>query len=235
MDNEYLNIIREWANKNSGFTAIIIFAITLFLGWISGIFKALRKKPKFKISLLETPTFCSTLETGKKYKGMDIHKTAISLYLKVSNIGSAPSQISEVKVGYKNYDPRYILKKFWLHQTVIVKDFQQKLGNHVRVFPFLIQKNYLIPDKIDTYLNIGSEVNGIVYFEQPLSFGGFRPRIKNNKIKIIVKIKDAFGKYHSNNFWVPCIDIEEARKYNSEFGKTGFEEGEKNNYNRYVR
>ena len=68
-----------WSNENSGFVSVLIFALTLFLGWISGIFGALRKKPKFKLQVIPGPTLCTTFFTGQKHEGHDIHRTAISV------------------------------------------------------------------------------------------------------------------------------------------------------------
>jgi len=34
-----IEIIKNWANQNQGFLAIILFLISLFIGWISGFFK----------------------------------------------------------------------------------------------------------------------------------------------------------------------------------------------------
>ena len=36
--------IKDWANQNQGFLAIILFLISLFIGWISGLFKWLFEK-----------------------------------------------------------------------------------------------------------------------------------------------------------------------------------------------
>jgi hypothetical protein len=34
-----INIIKDWANQNQGFLEIIMFLLTLIIGWISGFFK----------------------------------------------------------------------------------------------------------------------------------------------------------------------------------------------------
>ena len=34
-----IELIKNWANQNQGFLAIILFLISLFVGWISGFFK----------------------------------------------------------------------------------------------------------------------------------------------------------------------------------------------------
>jgi hypothetical protein len=34
-----IQILKNWANQNQGFLAIILFLVSLFIGWISGFFK----------------------------------------------------------------------------------------------------------------------------------------------------------------------------------------------------
>jgi len=34
-----IQIIKDWANQNQGFLAIILFLASLFVGWITGFFK----------------------------------------------------------------------------------------------------------------------------------------------------------------------------------------------------
>ncbi|HPN55209.1 MAG TPA: hypothetical protein PLB52_04825 [Candidatus Moranbacteria bacterium] len=41
-----IQIIKDWANQNQGFLAIILFLVSLFIGWISGFFKWLFKLDK---------------------------------------------------------------------------------------------------------------------------------------------------------------------------------------------
>ena len=36
--------IKDWANQNQGFLAIILFLISLFIGWVTGFFKWLFEK-----------------------------------------------------------------------------------------------------------------------------------------------------------------------------------------------
>ena len=141
-----MNDIIGWFNDNEGFVTVLVFIITLLLGWSSGIFKALRRKPKFKIEIIPGPTMCSTFYTGNKYNDHDAHRTAISLYIKIKNIGNAPSDIAKVEVGYhwsiKGYSWNWL--KFhigwdWLKQPTVVKeDFHIALdSDNIKFFPFL--------------------------------------------------------------------------------------------------
>jgi hypothetical protein len=137
----------KWANDNQGVVTIVVFAVTIFLGWISGIFRALRHKPVFKISVLNGPTFCSTFPTGEKYEDYDVHRTAIAVYLKIANVGTAPASIERVFLGYKWYLNRlnilwlkYRLFWFWLKDSITsLEDFKYDFGEHIKVYPFLLQ------------------------------------------------------------------------------------------------
>lgn len=101
-----------------------------------------------------------------------------------------------------------------------MEDFQARIGNSIKLYPFLIQGSNLAPNKTDTYLNVGQSASGVVYFEQPDSWGGCFPRAKNKQVKIKIRILDTFGKSHTKNFDIPEVSLEYARKYNPSFGKT---------------
>lgn len=92
--------VAKWLNDNQGIVGVGVFLLTLFLGWVSGIFSALRRKPKFKISLIEGPTFCCTFLTCAKRGEADVHRTGFALYLSIANIGSAASSIANVSIAY---------------------------------------------------------------------------------------------------------------------------------------
>jgi hypothetical protein len=213
--------IKYWSNKNEGFLALLIFIFAILFGWLSGIFKALRKRPKFLIDLIEGPTLCCTFYSGRKYNGYNAHRTAISLYIKVTNVGKAASSIDNIQVGYHNNTLKYKFFWFWLDQVIALKDFNIVVdSDNIKVYPFFIQKNHLGYIENNTYLNIGLSKNGAVYFEQAESWGGFKPKIVNGFIKLKVRVKDAFGKYHTRVFKVPNVSLQEARKYNESFGLT---------------
>lgn len=36
---DVINTLKDWANQNQGFLAILLFLISLLIGWISGFFK----------------------------------------------------------------------------------------------------------------------------------------------------------------------------------------------------
>lgn len=215
-----MQLVIDWANQNSGFLTLLLFAVTLVLGWISGIFRALRYKPRFKIQIIPGPTFLSNYSSGKKLDGTDTHRTAAAIYLSVANVGTAPAQIVSVRLGYHNYSFKYTFLWFWINSTPAISDFGHTIGENLRVFPFLFQKNYLSAHPASTYLQPGRETVGVVYFEQPQSWGGFKPRVKNGKAKIKILVGDSFGNRYANTFTVDVVDLDYAKKFNSNFGKT---------------
>lgn len=218
----------RWSNANQGILSLGIFATTLFLGWISGIFASLRKKPKFKVDLIPGPTFCCTFETGGKYSEYVVHRTAIALYLSISNVGSAASSIHNISVGYHwQITPfswqwlRYRIGWFWLNeQAAALEEFQSKIGEQTKVYPFLIQVSATSHQSSETYLQIGKSTNGVVYFEQEDSWGGCFPVVEKSTIAVKVIIKDVFNYRHATRFHIPSVTLEQARKFNPSFGKT---------------
>ena len=162
---------------------------------------------------------CSTFETGREFNGHRTHRTAISVYLNIVNIGSAASDIQSVQIGYHTINSRFF--RYWLKQSVnALEDFGFQVGNYLKVYPFLKQVGYLSPAQNDTFLEVGRSVTGISYFEQDESWGSFYPRESNGKVKVKVKVIDVFGRAHKVTAQIPKVDIAEARKFNPQFGKT---------------
>lgn len=218
----------KWLNENQGVLSVGLFVITIVLGWVSGIFTALQHKPRFRIKLLDGPTFCCTFPTGQTHGEYDVHRTGIALYLHVANSGSAPSSVEEVHVGYHwHLKPlsrqwlKYRLGWFWLqHQAVALSDFRVGIGDHVKFYPFLFQRSTISGESSETYLQVGQYTKGVVYFEQNDSFGGCFPSPRNGRVRIKVRITDPFGTVHTAKFYIPSVDVEYARKYNPKFGQT---------------
>ena len=158
----------------------------------------------------------------------EAHRTGIALYLAVTNTGSAASSIGNISIGYHwHIQPfsfawlKYSVGWFWLHdQIASLTDFHGNIGENIKVFPFLTQKNHLAPVDAKTYLQAGQSTNGVVYFEQSDSWGGCFPFPRKSGVPIKVVIEDAFGKKHCAKFKIPSVSMECARKYNPSFGKT---------------
>lgn len=225
---DYYAQTSKWSNDNQGVVSLAIFIVTIAFGWASGIFSALRRKPKFCLSLIDGPTFCCTFPVGKEHADHEVHRTGIALYLAIANIGSAASSIENVSVGYHwHLHPfsrqwfRYSLGWFWLrNQAVALADFQAAIGGNIKVFPFLTQRGTLSPGKATTFLQAGQSTNGVVYFEQSDSWGGCFPSPRNGTVTIKVCVEDVFRRKHTAKFHIPFVSMEYARKYNPSFGTT---------------
>lgn len=230
----------NWCNQNAGFISVLLFIATLLFGWFSGLFKSVIRKPKFKIHLLPGPSFVTTFNLDKKHEGYEVHKTALALYVRITNIGNAPASIQSISVAYHwNITTlnllwvRYRLFWFWLtQQAVIMEDFSYSFGENVKIYPFLFQKSCLLPSASDNlYLKEGQNTNGVVYFEQDESYGGCFPYPKKKQTKIKVAIIDSYGRKHIKKFLIPIVPFDEAKKYNPSLGKTFFhlKNAQKNN------
>lgn len=218
----------KWLNDNQGVLGTAIFLLTLGLGWVSGIFAALRRKPKFKIRLLPGPNLCCTFPTGKLEGEYEVHRTAISLYLAIANVGSAASSIESVAVGYHcHLRPfswqwlRYTFGWHWLrYQTAAVHDFQASIGDNIKIYPFLVQSSILSGSSATTFLQPGQATNGVVYFEQSDSWGGLFPAPTRKGARVNVELRDTFGGRHTAKFYIHVASLEHARTFNRSFGKT---------------
>ena len=218
----------EWTNNNQGLVSLLLFVATIFFGWLSGIFSSLRRKPNFKFTVIPGPTFCTTFLTGEKEGPYDVHRTAIALYLHISNVGSAPSSIDNIALGYHwhcaPFTPpwwQFGIRWFWISdQTVTLEDFQYHFADKVKVYPSLFQGSAILGSAPETYLQVGQTVNGVVYFEQRESWGACYPLQRNGRTRIRVAITDAFGKRHQRTVSIPVISLEEARKYNPAVGQS---------------
>jgi hypothetical protein len=225
---QHIALTITWLNDNQGLVSVVIFILTLFLGWASGIFSALRRKPKFIAELIPGPTFVCVFPTGEKSTGHDVHRIGFALYLSVANCGSSASSLHAVHVGYRwNVVPFSkswfcnTLFRHWLqHRTASLSDFQVAIGESLNVYPFMFQRNSLSPVQQETYLQPGQSVVGVVYFEQSDSWGGCQPRVLNGQIRLSVRLLDVFGGRHTKSFWIPAVTLEEARRFNPSFGRT---------------
>jgi hypothetical protein len=221
--------IVNWTNTNSGFLGLLLFIGTILYGWLSGIFRFLRHKPVLKLSTIPGPTFCSILATGKKEDEYDVHRTAIAIYLKVVNIGSAPCTIETVQAAFHWHLNkiswlwiRYHLFWSWVeHPTIILEDFQHNIGENIKVYPSLLQASNLTGNPARTYLEEGRSVNGVIYFETPDAWGGCFPSPrKDQTVKIRVAVVDSYGSKHKKTFTIPIASLAEGKEYNPSWGET---------------
>lgn len=209
-----------WCNLNCGFLTLLLFLITILWGCFSGFFTQVRKKPKFQIEMMNELTFATKMATNRRYKELDCFRTIIVIYLNIGNVGTAASGITDIQVAYKRESKKNFFEWNWLRQHISLLDFTAKIGQDIKVYPFFTQKNTLLANSTETYLNIGQSKAGVVYFESEEYCGGYEPRQKNNKIQIKVKVKDVYGVNHYKIFLIPILELKDAQKYNEKIGMT---------------
>lgn len=222
-----LSTVPKILNENQGVLTVALFILSILLGWISGLFKALRRKPDLKICVRPGPSFACVFGTGRKHDGYDTHSTGIALYLKISNVGISPTTITQVKVGYRRF-PRNIIeilrlraKWFFINeQSVAMSEFQVSIGEQKKIYPFLHQKSAVYGEPAVTYLEPGRTTYGVVYFEQQESWGGFYPRSRNFRTKVKIVILDSFGKRYRHFTKIDRVTLAKARQFNPKFGTT---------------
>lgn len=219
----------DYLNANQGVLALLIFLFGMAVTVVSIVVKYFNNKPKFKITTIEGPTFTCTFETGNVFNGHQAHITAVALYLDIKNVGKLPCGIDKIFIGYKwniipfsfNWLKYRFLGWFWLKEQVIaLDDFQVKIGDKIKVYPFLTQLNTLSPAKVEKYIEVGKGISGVVYFEQQESWGAMSPVVNNKITKIKICIVDSFGKKHKKILKIPVVQLNEAFKYNPSFGMT---------------
>lgn len=216
-----LEAVVRLTNQNDGFLTLVLFCFTLAFGWASGIFSALMRKPKLRLRLMEGPNFCCTFPTGRSVNGVATHRTAIALYLSVSNVGNADTTIAAVHVGYRTnmrWSPRWL----WLpNQVAALSDFMAPIGDHVKVYPFLMQKNAITGAGGETFVSVGGRATGVTYWEQSESWGGYFPRIgRRGSVRLKVRVVDSFERTYTSTVLVSMVALEDARKFTPNFGET---------------
>jgi hypothetical protein len=221
--------ITDWLNSNQGILSLFIFLATLIIGWVTGIFRALMKRPKFKIRVIKKMTFGTAFLTGEKYTPpghgtYDLHKTAFVIYLEITNVGSAASSLGKIKIGYYKDDGKSTLfqKRLWINQSNILDVFAIPLGDgQFLSIPNLNQGSVNIDDPNRGFLLVGESIAGAAYFEQVFSWGNNYPRMDEKAYtNIKIKIYDAFGRRYSKKENVLMKPLTEAVRYNPKFGFT---------------
>ena len=126
----------RWCNDNSGFVSIILFVATLIIAWAGGLFKLLRQKPRFALSLSPGPTFACTYLTGAKFGEYDVTRTFFALYLTISNRGTAAGTIQSAQLGIQVVNQQTKLVLSAVRSRLVVapdNDFDHGLPLHVEV------------------------------------------------------------------------------------------------------
>jgi len=73
-----IQFIKEWANQNQGFLAIILFLLTIIIGWISGFFRWIINKCNKNKSLMGNKTFIQ--KSGKNSHNIQGENITINKY-----------------------------------------------------------------------------------------------------------------------------------------------------------
>lgn len=229
--------IQDISNANEGFGALIMFILTLLLGWITGIFSAIIKKPKLKVRFIEKTTFYSFFETGNTFHNQylnetfDYHKTAFAVYMSIANIGSAPTSIDRIWLGYTRNSTKFNWFKsniVWLRQWHILENFMIKLnvtdlnleeGDEGFIVVPSLKLGGPYSSK-DDFLEVGKYINGVAYFEQMTAWGNYSPKSLNDKkdIKIRIKLLDIYGVTYHFKTTLKYLEIDKAREFNPNFG-----------------
>lgn len=218
----------ELLNNNQGILSLLLFFISIFFGWVSGIFRSLVRKPKFKIRVIPKMSFGTVYMTGEKYTPpkqgtYDVHKTAFVVYLEITNIGSAPSNLGKIKIGYYKDDGKstWFQKRIWIKESNILADFAIPTGDGQSLrIPHLRQKNPQFDQNYDGFLEVGQSILGAAYFEQSPGWGNYYPREDNGMVEIKICVKDAFDNSYSQKTSIPIKTLEEMLRYNPRFGFT---------------
>lgn len=215
--------IVDVANNNSGALSLALFVLTLLFGWVSGIFKALSKKPKLNIDMIATCTFYAINRLEKTFNALPVFHFAFVIYLDVTNVGYAPTTIKRIRLRYLRNDLNKKKKagKNWIDATINKGFFYNRLDEeNLHVFPTLIQRN-VDGNKSDLFLEVGKSTNGVVYFEEKETYGNFVPRPnKDGTTDVLIEITDAYGKKFIKHMTVKEIDYSKALARNEFFAQT---------------
>ncbi len=229
IDEITLTDIQEWLNSNTGVLSLILFIGAIFIGWISGFFKSIIKKPKFKIRIIPKMTFGAVFYTGRQYTPpmqgtYDIHKTAFVLYLEITNTGTADSNLGKIKIGYyrNNGKRSFFQKRLWIYEHNILDVFYIPSGDgQSLIIPHMRQATPELNKSYDGFIEVGNSLIGAAYFEQSASWGNQSPRVgDDNHAKIKIVVKDVFNNRFTKKVKIPMIPIQEAFNYNHKFGMT---------------
>ncbi len=215
----------DWTNHNEGVLTLILFVITALIGWLSGIFGALRRRPRLQVDIIPGPTFCSSFPTGRTVDGNVTHHTAIAVYFSIKNTGSADTTVVAIHVGYhpRLRPLKWRFKRVWLvEQAAALGDFRVNIGGNLKVYPFLFQRNSLIPHSDNsTFVPVGGRCTGVCYWEQGESWGGYLPITdRKGRVNLKVRVVDLYNRRYTKHLRISMLPIDEARKYHPEFGMT---------------
>jgi|SRR5690554_476850 len=134
--------IIDWTNINSGFLGLLLFILTLVISWVSELFKFIRKRPKFKIGIIEKATFGSIIDLDKTHHDLPVYKIVFAIYIEVINVGNVFSFIGKINLGYLLSDmkSKWRTSRNWIIETISKSDFKIRFENSDKVKGFLFLK-----------------------------------------------------------------------------------------------
>ncbi len=143
--------------------------------------------------------------------------------MSIANIGNQNTTIDKIWIGYyKNVDKRKWLKKEiqWLAHWNHLGDFKLTMNNGSEIVVNSLRvKNNIYDNSENSALEVGKSLVGVAYFEQGTAWGNLNPIQKENgQIDVIIKIRDVYGKEYQFKTELKQVAIEQARKFNSNFG-----------------
>jgi len=224
-----MDYLIKWSNDNSGFLSLILFVFTIFFGWISGLFNSLIKKPKLKVRFIEKSSFYCFFMTGNKYYNpdskeyFDLHQTGFAVYMSIANIGNIPTSIDKIFIGYyRNFKRKKLFNKQinWLAQWQTLDNFKFEYRDKTILIPPLRIRNEYFMGQDNDSLEVGKSLVGVAYFEQVEAWGNYNPKLIDDKgtIKVVIKIRDIYGKKYCFKTTLKPKTLEEAKRINSSFG-----------------
>ena len=143
--------------------------------------------------------------------------------MSIANIGNMPTSIDKIYLGYyRNHKKGSLFGRQinWLPQWHTFDNFKIEYENATITIPPLRIRTEFFMDKDNDSLGVGRSIVGVAYFEQEESWGNYNPRTMNDEdgIKIIIKIKDVYGKNYKFKTTLESKSLDEAQRINSTFG-----------------
>lgn len=158
--------------------------------------------------------------TGRFNGPYATHRTIISCYLSVTNIGNHTITIDQVYLGFRWHHRAKLRaifsRRHWSSgMSISSSNFSKSIGENIVLYPFLMQNR-----GSDLTLAPGAQITGIAYSEFSECYGNAHPSFRDKKATISIKIRDASGKIHRGKAIVTHVSIDDARKYSPLFGTT---------------
>jgi len=211
---ELVTHLKTWAAANQAIVALTGVCLIIVVPFIGFIVRLIFSRPSIRLAVIEGPSFICTHPT---------YLTAAAVYLRIINRGGSPTDIIGAKLAFHGYTPQSTFFWQWTRATVCLEDFQVAIGDHIKVYPFMLQVNAMIPDHASpaTFLDRGQAISGVVYFEYPEAWGGLVPRVKRGNVRLKISIEDSRRRTSSRIIHLKKVKLDEARRFNPSFGMTG--------------